>query len=250
MRRLLFVLAALVGLVAPLAVVGTAGADVSAFQSVRNRQIKHFKIHYQRVCPSCKEGEQQGTANPGIASGTARFTLASYKILDQNAKYDFYLVDVTAGLVNRKGDQDWGWLDATVRSVGSTRIVSSSYSLGKDVVNTTTCRTYPVNLGVSFYGVSAGTTAGHVSFCHHGSKMTSSGVKAGRLYHATGLSGIAMTDSQRYVQVPQGAHPRFRVHVSTNHDSWTCPTLSDGTHCFVGHGMHGKTRSIATTVQH
>jgi hypothetical protein len=249
MRRILAACAVVLGLLVPLAAVGTAHGDVAAFQSARNRQVQHFSISYQRVCPWCKEGEQAGGGIPPVASATAKYTLSSYKILDQNHRFDFYLVDVTATLVERKGHQDWGWMDTTVRSLGTTRVVSASYTLGKGVQNTTSCRTYPIDLGLSFYGVSAGTTAGHVSFCHQGSKIASSKVSGGRLYHSTGLTGISMIDAQRYVQVPQGQHPAFRIKVHTNHDSLQCPTLPDGTHCFVGHGMHGKHRTIGTTIQ-
>ncbi len=249
MRRILTACAVVLGLLVPLAALGTAHGDVAAFQTARNRQVKHFSIGYQRVCPSCQEGEQAGPGIPAVASARVKYTLSSYKILDQNHRYDFYLVDVTANLVKRTGDQDWGWMDTTVRSIGSTKVVSASYTLGKGVQNTTTCRTYPIDLGVSFYGVSAGTTAGHVSFCHQGSRIASSKISGGRLYHSTGLSGISQIDAQRYVQVPQGQHPQFRIKVRTNHDTLQCPTLPDGTHCFVGHGMHGTGRSIGTTIQ-
>ncbi len=249
MRRMLTACAVALGLLIPLAALGTARGDVAAFQSARNRQVKHVSITYTRVCPSCKEGEQPGPGIPHVASGTARYTLTSYKILDQNRKFDFYLVDVSANLVKRTGDQDWGWMDVTVRSAGRTKVVSSAYTLGKGVENTSTCKSFPIELGVGFYGVSAGTTAGHVSFCHHGSKIESSRASHGRLYHATGLSGIASLDAQRYVQVPQGGHPAFSVKVRTNADTLQCPTLSDGTHCFVGHGMHAKHRTIGTTSQ-
>jgi hypothetical protein len=249
MRRMLTAGAVVLGLLIPLAALGTARGDVAAFQTARNRQIKHVSITYTRVCPSCKEGEQPGPGIPHVASGTAKYTLTSYKILDQNRKFDFYLVDVSANLVKRTGDQDWGWMDVTVRSAGRTKVVSSAYTLGKGVENTSTCKTFPIELGVGFYGVSAGTTAGHVSFCHHGSKIESSRASHGRLYHATGLSGIASLDAQRYVQVPQGGHPAFSVKVRTNADTLQCPTLSDGTHCFVGHGMHAKHRTIGTTSQ-
>ena len=249
MRRMLTACAVALGLLIPLAALGTARGDVAAFQSARNRQVKHVSITYTRVCPSCKEGEQPGPGIPHVASGTARYTLTSYKILDQNRKFDFYLVDVSANLVKRTGDQDWGWMDVTVRSAGRTKVVSSAYTLGKGVENTSTCKSFPIELGVGFYGVSAGTTAGHVSFCHRGSKIESSRASHGRLYHATGLSGIASLDAQRYVQVPQGGHPAFSVKVRTNADTLQCPTLSDGTHCFVGHGMHAKHRTIGTTSQ-
>src|SRR4051794_11371412 len=249
MRRMLTAFAVVLGLLIPLTALGTARGDVAAFQSARNRQVKHFAITYKRVCPSCREGEQPGGGIPQVATGTAKYTLTSDKILDQNHKYDFYLVDVSANLVKRTGDQDWGWMDVTVRSAGRTKVVSSSYTLGKGVQNTSTCKTFPINLGVGFYGVSAGTTAGHVSFCHHGSKIESSRASRGRLYHATGLSGIAQMDAQRYVQVPQGGHPSFSIKVRTNADTLQCPGLPDGTHCFVGHGMHGKHRTIGTTSQ-
>ena len=246
MRRMLTACAVVLGLLIPLAALGTARGDVAAFQSARNRQIKHVSIKYTRVCPSCKEGEQAGQGIPGVASGTAKYTLTSYKILDQNRKFDFYLVDVSANLVKRHGDQDWGWMDVTVRSAGRTRVVSSAYTLGKGVENTSTCKTFPINLGVGFYGVSAGTTAGHVSFCHHGSKIESSRATRGRLYHATGdvLAVFQLVGSS-----PQGGHPAFSVKVRTNADTLQCPTLSDGTHCFVGHGMHGTHRTIGTTSQ-
>ncbi|HEX4471439.1 MAG TPA: hypothetical protein VH085_05700 [Nocardioides sp.] len=251
MRKTLTVLTALVGLVAPLSLLGSAHADITGFgDSLRNRQIKHLNVAYQRVCPSCKEGAQPRNEIPKVASGTAKFDVATYKILDQNQKYDFYALDVSSDLVKRTGDQDWGWMDVTVRSTGSTRIVDSSFSRGVAVQNVSSCTRFPINLGVSFKGVGVSTTVGHVSFCHHGSKMTDSHVSDGRMYHATGLSGIASLTGQRYVQVPQGATPTFRVKVSTNADTLQCPSVSNGTQCFVGHGMHAQHLDIGTTVQH
>jgi hypothetical protein len=250
MRKTLTTFAVLIGLLAPLAWTGGADADITGFGSdLRNRQIKHFSITYTRVCPSCKEGEQPGPGIPATATGTARFTLATFKILDQNRKYDFYAVDASADLVKRHGDEDWGWMDVTLRSTGRTRIVAASWSRGVSVKNVTTCHTFPINLGVSYKGVGVSTTVGHVSFCNQGSAMSDSRVAGGRFYHAIGLSGIASLTGQRYVQVPQGRTPTFAVKVTTNADTLQCPTLSDGTHCFVGHGMHSKHRSIGTTPQ-
>jgi hypothetical protein len=202
------------------------------------------------VCPSCQEGEQPRHGIPGRATGTAAFTVATYHIKDENDRYEFYLVDVSADLKKRTGDEDWGWMDVRITSVGKTKVVASSYTTGKSVRNKESCRSYPVNLGVSFFGASAGTTAGQVRFCHKGSELSQSKIARGRLYHATGLSGIAGLQMQRYVQVPQNAAPpKFRVHVTTNDDSLSCPTLSDGTHCFVGHGMHSTSMKIGSTRQ-
>ena len=249
MRRFLLFVAGLTALVVAALPAAPAGADVPAFQDARNRQVKKFNLTYSRVCPSCQEGEQPRNEIPKRATGTAKFIVSSYKILDQNRKYDFFLVDATASLVDRTGDEDWGWMDVTLRSVGDTKILGNSYTLGKGVENVTTCKTFPVNLGVSFYGVSAGTTAGHVSFCNQGSKLSSSSISSGRRYHATGLSGIASIQMQRYVQVRNGALPHFRVVARTNDDSLQCPTLSDGTHCFIGRAMHSAGRKIGTSPQ-
>jgi hypothetical protein len=227
-----------------------AHADVPAFQTAKNRQVKKFSFDYKRVCPSCQEGEQPRHGIPATATGTAVFRLSTYHIPDDNDRYEFYLVDVTVDLNKRTGDEDWGWMDVRITSVGKTKVVDSSYTTGKGVVNKESCRSYPVNLGVSFFGASAGTTAGHVRFCHQGSQVSQSRIKRGRMYHATGLSGIANLQMQRYVQVPQRADPpRFRVHVTTNDDSLQCPTLSDGTHCFVGHGMHSRGMKIGSSSQ-
>ncbi len=222
--------------------------DVPAFQTARNRQSKAMKFGYVRMCPNC-EGYQYTNPNFPKATGTVKMRVNTYKILDQNRRYDFFIVDATADITSRTGDEDWGWLDTSVRSAGKTKIIDSSYTLGKKKQNTTSCNSYPVELAVSFYGVSAGTTAGHVSFCNKGSEVRSSSVPGGRFYHATGVSGISMIQMQRYVQVPQGKLPSFKVLTEYNKDSSNCATWADGYHCWVNHGTVSKKLFIGTAPQ-
>ena len=222
--------------------------DVPAFQTARNRQYKQASFTYSRVCPGCS-GYNYSSNNFPKATGNVSLVMTSYKILDQNNRYDFFLVDVTATIGNRKGDEDWGWMNFDIRSTGTVKVLSSSYSLGKDVRNTTTCKSYPVDLGVGFYGVSAGTTVGHVKFCNPGSKVASSSITRGRHYHATGISGIAQLQMQRYVRVANGKLPSFSITAERNVDSSNCATWSDGYHCWVNHGTRTSKWSIGTSRQ-
>lgn len=119
---------------------------VPAFQDARNRQVKVRKINFARTCPSCAPNEAKSKPAP-TATARIKATATSYKILDQNDKFDFYLVDVTSEIKKRKGDPDWGWYDMTVKSIGKTKVRGSSYSEGKDVQNVTKCKNFPVSLG-------------------------------------------------------------------------------------------------------
>lgn len=224
--------------------------DVPAFQSARNRQIKTRTLKFVRVCPGCKSGvEVPSSFFSKQAKAKISVTASTYKILDQNKKYDFFLVDLTSGLTERKGDQDWGWYDVTLTSTGTTKILGSSYSTGRKFENVDKCTRFPVSLGVGFYGVSVGTTVGHVSFCNDGSRLVQSSVTGGQKYHATGVTGIQSLQSQRYVRVAQGKTPSFKVQLTTNADRFSCYTVSDGTHCFVHHAMQSKSLTIGTTPQ-
>lgn len=211
----------LVAASAPLLALQSATAEPGVFQTAKNRQIKSFTMHFQRICPECKDG--------GVilyftkARAKVHFQVGTYRIADENHKYDFYFVDVDASMSKRSGDMGYGWLDTDLVSIGSTKIVSDSYTLGKSAENVGSCKSFPVDLGVGFFGVSAGTEVGAVSLCHDGSKMTSADLShsmhGGRTYHATGIAGIRSLDMRRFVRVPQGAHPRFGIVATTNHDT-------------------------------
>jgi hypothetical protein len=205
----------------PLVALQPATAEPGVFQTAKNRQIKSFTMHFKRICPECQDG--------GVilfftkAQAKVHVTVGTYRIADENAKYDFYFVDVDTSISQRSGDMGYGWLDTDLVSIGRTKIVSASYSLGRSAQNVDSCTSFPVDLGVGFFGVSAGTSVGAVSFCHDGSKLTSADLShslhGGRTYHATGIAGIRGLDMRRFVRVPQGAHPRFGIVATTNHDS-------------------------------
>lgn len=228
--------------------------DVPAFQDARNRQVKSFTVHYRRICPTCTDvytpSDPDGSyVYHHAARGRIHYEVGTYKILDQNRRYDFYLVDATATWKRRRGDEDWGWLDTYVTSRGRTKVLSSSYTLGKSKPNTTTCKRYPIQLGVSFLAVEAGTTAAHVTLCNDGSKVSSTSVSRGREYHATGVSGFKMLQMQRYVRVPQGKHPLFRIATDFNAEYVSCFSGADGYHCYVIRQMGGAGTSIGTKRQ-
>jgi hypothetical protein len=226
----------------------TSARDVPAFQSARNRQYKAMKFRYVRLCPSCT-APRYTSNNFTKATGTVKVEATTYKILDQNHKYDFFLVDATATLTKRKGDEDWGWMDVELTSKGKAKVLSSSYTLGKGNENRTSCKAYPVDLGVAFFGVSAGTTAGHVTLCHPGSKVASSSISRGRLYHATGLGGLASIQMQRYVRVKQGALPKFAVTADRNTEYSTCASGADGYFCYVIRQMGRSSLVIGSSPQ-
>lgn len=223
--------------------------DVPAFQTASNRQFKAMhKFRYTRLCPSCTAPRYTDN-NFKKSTGMVKVVATSYRILEGNGRYDFFLVDVTATLTKRSGDEDWGWMDIQLKSTGKAKVLSSSYSLGKQSENTTSCKSYPVSLGLGFFNVSAGTTVGKVSFCHPGSKVESSALSGGRLYHATGLSGLSSIQMSRYVRVKQGARPTFSVTADRNTESSVCATGADGYFCYIIRGMSRSSLGIGTTPQ-
>jgi hypothetical protein len=222
--------------------------EVPAFQTASNRQYKTMKFAYTRLCPSCTAPRYTSNNFPK-ATGKVKVVVTSYRIGEKNYKYDFFLIDAIATLTDRTGDEDWGWMDIRLQNKGKVKVVSSSYTLGKENQNTTTCKRYPVNLGLEFFGVSAGTTTGHVSLCNPGSKVASSSVSRGRLYHATGLSGLKSIQMQRYVRVKQGARPQFRVVADRNTEYSNCSSGADGYFCYIVRAMSRKSLGIGTTPQ-
>lgn len=223
--------------------------DVPAFQSARNRQVTSMSFNYARLCPACDDERWYTSSDFAKATGKVHVNIATFKILDQNDRYDFYALDATATLTNRTGDEDWGWMDFNVRSVGKVRVLDASYSLGKHSVNSEACTYYPIDLGVQFFFVSAGTEVGHVRFCHAGSEVSSSGTDRGRLYHATGVSGIWNIEMQRYVQVREGRLPRFRVKAGYNQEGAGCANVVDGYHCWINRAWQTRSKAIGTSRQ-
>jgi len=247
MKRLL---AAAIGLlVAATVLAWPAGASVPATLDAKNRQVKTFTLSYKRMCPSCNGNTYNPKTKFASATGKVHFDVESFRIDDENNKYDFYMIDVTASWKKTKGDEDWGWMDIALKSSGKTKVISSSYTLGRTAKNKTTCKTYPINLGVSYMGISAGTTVAKVRVCNPGSKVSSKSIKNGRRYHVTGLSGFSSLVMQRYVRVKNGTHPKFRVSASTNSESFQCGTWDSQYHCWIGRYMHSGGVTIGTTKQ-
>ena len=247
MRRMLTACAVVLGLLIPGGRCSARRAATSPRSSrPATARSQHVAIGYKRVCPVVQGGRAGRARHPprGLGDGEVHAD-ARYKILDQNRKFDFYLVDVI-GEPRQAHRRPGLGLDGRHRAQrrphqGGEQRLHARQGRGE---HQRRARRFPINLGVGFYGVSAGTTAGHVSFCHHGSKIESSRATHGRLYHATGLSGIcrrldaaALRAGARRATPERSASRCAPTPTrSSARPCPTAPTASSGTACTAGTG--------------
>lgn len=253
MRRVLIVI--VLALVASFfSPASPASAGVGFTQVGKERQFKKFVVKYRRSCPGCtstwyspsREGDKVGTA-----TGRAVVRVATYKIAEQNDRYDLYAVDVDISNGRRKGDEDWAWMDVTVQSIGRVGVKDATHTSGIGATNKDTKTKYPITIGAGFGPFSVGATVANFVSEAKGSSLAVSSASRGRQWRINKLSGVYHSTSGRFVRVADGKKPRFRVKVSANKDGAriTCQQWADGYHCFVPRGFVTKSRKIGTTRQ-
>ena len=234
----------------PFAALGTARGDVAGFQSARNRQIKHVSTSaYKRVCPSCKEGEQAGPGIPG--GGLGDRAVHADQLQDPRPEPEVRLLPRRRDRQPRQADRRPG--------------------LGLDGRHRPQCRPYQGREQCLHARQGRGE---HQHLQDLPDRSRSGLLRRVRRYDGRArvllpprledreLAGQARAAlprdrslGDRVARRPAlragatGRAPAFSVKVRTNTDTLQCPTLSDGTHCFVGHGMHGKHQTIGTTSQ-
>lgn len=228
-----------------------AQAGVGFTQVGVERQFKKFTLYYRRSCPSCtstwyppsSEGDAVRTA-----TGKAVVRVTTYKIKEQNTRRDLYAIDVDVTVSDRRGDEDWGWMDMRIQSIGRTKIYDATHSSGIGATNKDTKSEYPISVGVGGFGLSAGTTIAKFVSKAKGSSLVRSSASRGMQWRINRVNGVYHATAARFVRVYQGKTPRFRVMAQANKDGAkiACQTWSDGYHCFVPRGYTNKTVEIGT----
>lgn len=224
MKRL--IIAAAIALAASVVPGAPAGADVEFTQNVQLRQDKGpFNMSYSSFrdgvgsCSDC-------AAPYKTAGGKMRVHLTTYKLTEQSRRYDYYLVDATVSTRDRHGEEDWGWLEATVRSREA--VSYATYSSGKSETRED-CGSWPLEIAGSWGPVSVGTTVARFSTCTE-SWISRDSVKRGQHYHVTNFNGVRNVTFQRFVRVGAGVKPSFRVTIERSTDKCDSHTFPDGTH--------------------
>jgi hypothetical protein len=103
---------AALGVLTAIAIVGglpsAVSADVDFSQVVRLRQDPGpFTMRYSSFADGT--GSCSYCARPfATAGGTMRVNLRTYRLVEENKTYDYYLVDATVNTLRRHGNEDWG----------------------------------------------------------------------------------------------------------------------------------------------
>lgn len=223
--------------------VAPAGADVEFTQNVKLRQDKGpFTMRYS----SFKDGvgSCSDCAAPfSTAGGRMKVHLTTYKLTEQSKKYDYYLVDATIGTSRRHGNEDWGWLEATLQS--RLAVSYATFSSGKKETPED-CGEYPIEIAGSWGPVSVGTTVAHFSTCTE-SWISRKGVTRGQFYHVTNFNGVRKVTFQRFVRVAAGVKPSFKLTVERSTDKCKVYTWADGQHYYCYNQSAKRTWKIGTS---
>jgi hypothetical protein len=215
MKRVLAVviLAGSSGLLPAMAEPVVARPDVPFSQQVKLRDdLGPFVIKYRSFNDNEPNGCSNCTAGPlPISSGKVSVEPQTYVLVEQNKKYDYYLVQVAITTSDRKGTRSAGVLQATLRSTAS--VSTATHSAGY-TQTAQSCHTYPIDLGASWGPFDASTTVGHYSTCVK-TKVSHRAVKRGDSYRVTNLNGIKTIEFSRFVRVKAGKHPKFTVNIVT-----------------------------------
>jgi hypothetical protein len=247
-KRLTLTTVLLAAALASSLLVGPAHADVTYASTALERQFKKVSFTYVRACPSCDSTWYAPGTTVATASGDVDVRVSTYRRKDENPDTEIFFVDVSIDITNRTGDEDWGWMDVTVKSTGDVMAKDVTYTSGVSATNKDTKTDYPITLGVGFGPFSAGTTVAHFTTETKGSNITRDDVSRGQAYTINKVNGTYHATMARFVRVAQGKFPTFSVDISANHDSGkvTCAQWADGLHCWVPRGFVTRSVDIGT----
>lgn len=240
--RIMLILAAVVALVVLMA--PDASATIGFSQQVKLRDDHGpYSFNYTSFddgfngCSYC-------TDQPQINHGRLTLNLRTYRLVESNRKYDYYLVDATVSTSGQHGSRASGVFDADVRS--TSKVNDATYSSGHSDTPQS-CHTYTVSIAAAWGPLSAGTDVGSYSTCVH-SHITRSSVSSGQHYHVTNFNGVKSVTFQRFDRVLAGRHPTFafRMQWHTDHCMTTdVPSTGVMTHC--DKSTRGHTYAIGTS---
>ena len=147
------------------------------------------------------------TSKATINRGQVTLNLRTYRLVESNREYDYYLVDATVSTSKQHGTRGSGVLDATLRSVG--KVNNATYSSGHSDTSQD-CHSYTVSIAGAWGPLSVGTDVGTYSTCVS-SHISRSPVSSGQSYHVTNLNGVKSVTFQRFDRVLAGQHPSFSL---------------------------------------
>jgi hypothetical protein len=201
-----------VGVLVLLGPGGPAAADVAISQQVVLRQDHGpFRMRYKQYYP----GDHGVSVDSAWGKGRLTFSLKSYKLKEQERRYDYYLVDFTGVTSHRRGLRGVG--RAQVYLSTTRRVNYTTYSKGKSR-GPKACQTRGINIAASIGVVSVGTTVGHIRTCGTKARVRMHRTSRAAMFTATGLNQMRYFTAQKWVRVRDDHRPRFFAHVITNHD--------------------------------
>jgi hypothetical protein len=182
---------------------------------------------------------------PQIGSGKIRVIPRTYKLVEENKKKDFYLIDLTISMFAQDGSKDFGYLDVTVS--GASKVRAATYSLGKSTVDG--CKRYPINVAAGWGPLSAGTTVGSFSVNCYSTSIARQAVSGGQAYHVTNLNAVKSVTFQRFAIVKKGVEPTFRYRVSRPTDRCATSTVSNGSTQHTFRSCTNSSKAVVRTIQ-
>ncbi len=223
-----------------------ARANIAFSQTVR---LRNDPGPYYRTATSFPDG--WGSCGSGCTtwpypSGGERLTVMprTYRVVDENRRYDYYLLDLDVTMTKRHGSKGYGYLDARVQSTKTVNY--ATWSLGKGTVGG--CRKYPLDIGASFYGISVGTQVATFSVDCYDTSIKRASITRGQSYHVTNLGAVKHVAFQRFVRVAAGAHPKFAWKLTYPTDKCGKSYVNDGSNWVWQHWCTNKSSSIGGTI--
>ncbi len=150
--------------------------------------------------------------------GKVRYSVKMYRLKEQEKRYDYYFVDVTASTSKRKGDGDKGRMSITIDPTSKVNLTSNIFS--KKTLKDD-CHSYPLNIGLSMGPVGVGTTVATFSTCDKAQLYTTRLASNAVRYDIYSLNRFRTWSVQKWVRVAKGAKPSFTVKVAWRADNCT-----------------------------
>lgn len=181
-----------------------------------SRNFRHVGDHWM-VCNevTCFGGYRTLT-------GTLSTKLRTFRLSEGMRRYDYYLLDIDGKVSNLQGDSTGAIADiATITGLPDRDYIDDVSTAGIKASGSS-CHGYPIDIGVGWGPVSAGTELGNVQFCGAKPSLTRrSYVPHAYNYRLHDLKDIRTFTLSEIVKVPAGFHPTFQVNPVVEEDTCT-----------------------------
>lgn len=237
-----------------LAVVGLtnpAGAEVPTGQKVSLRDespesgLHSMAFRNYGEKEVCQGSRKYGTYWCGyrVTKGKVLTKISTYKLDEGRPDYDYFLVDVDM-TVNRSGSSHWGWAHAILTTKKGTKIVDTRET-GSVKANKNSCASVDLSLTTPWPGLAGSIDLGSVRFCSDEAAFTRH-VRTPKMseYKANRMGKTNHLSIQRWVKVPEGKRPSFRLKLELPRD--TCTKVREKVCVGFTNGGAAKTYGIGT----